>query len=156
VNRKERRRLEHERRTASVSSNQAAPAEGQQSMAEPTAPKADTPSAAMVKSAAQPVEVADELGRIIRIRKLNALDRMRLLEAIGSSGAEIPQYVGYAVLAASVIAINGTLESPPRTKKDIEFLVQRLDDAGLNAVAKAYQEHFGVTAEEDDREQIKN
>jgi hypothetical protein len=102
------------------------------------------------------VEVTDTLGRIIRIRKLNALDRMRLLEAIGSSGAEIPQYVGYSVLAASVVAINGALESPPRSKKEIEYLVQRLDDPGLNAVAKAYQEHYGVGGEDDGALAIKN
>lgn len=114
-----------------------------------------TPSQTIVAAAARVAEVVDARNRRIKIRKLNALDRMRLLEAIGATGSEIPQYLGYAVLAASVVSIDGSVESPPATKKQLEAMVQRLDDEGLNAVALGYKEHFGFGGPEDDGDPVK-
>jgi hypothetical protein len=92
--------------------------------------------------AAPPVEVTDARGRRIRIRKINALDRMRVFSAVGPDNATNGPFMGYALLAASVIGIDGSVESLPRTLAQIETMVERLSDFGLEAVATGHAEHF--------------
>ena len=96
----------------------------------------NTPSQQIVAAAAAVLTTQDEAGRTLTIRRLGALDRLRLFKAVGASLAENPPYLGMAMLAVSVTAIDGVPVPPPMTEGQLEALVQRLGDSGIEAVAQ--------------------
>ena len=88
------------------------------------------------------VDKTDPLGRHLKVKFLGTLDRMRMSRILGGELAKNEVYVGYATLASAVIEIDGDPVPPPVTVRELEFLVDRLGDEGLNAVGEVYQEHF--------------
>jgi hypothetical protein len=66
-----------------------------------------TPSERLVAAAEAPTEVTDALGRRLALRRLSALDKLRLYEAAGPELARNDRWLGLACLAASVTAIDG-------------------------------------------------
>jgi hypothetical protein len=84
-------------------------------------------------------EVIDARGRVLQLRKLSVLDRLRLFEAAGAELSRNDRWLGLAVLAASVGVIDGVPVPLPASKAGIEAAVQRLDEAGLAAVAAGLQ-----------------
>ncbi len=80
-------------------------------------------------------EVVDTRGRLLGLRRLSVLDRLRLYEAAGAELSRNDRWLGLAVLAASVAAIDGVPVPMPASKAGIEAAVQRLDEEGLAAVA---------------------
>jgi hypothetical protein len=120
-------------------------------------PHAPTPSESIVRAANKTGTATDVHGRMITFKKLGALDRLRLFEIIGGANSENRMYLGHAALAACVIAINGEPEGFPATKLQLEHMMGRLDDEGLEAVAGAYAKQFGIeTGETGDPDVIKN
>ena len=116
-----------------------------------------TPSESIVDSANQSMVTTDARGRSIAFKKLSALERMRLFEIIGGANSENRMYLGHAALAACVTAIDGVEAGFPGTKLQLEHMIGRLDDDGLNAIAEAYSKQFGVkSGESGDPEKIKN
>lgn len=103
-----------------------------------------TPTQAIVKAASQTATVTDARGRSIAIRKLGPLDRMKLFEVVGPENSRNEQYVGYAALAFIVSAIDGEPVARPNSKLALEALVQRLDDDGMDAVARHLAEQVGT------------
>ena len=107
----------------------------------------ETPTQAIVAAARRTATVTDELGRRITVRYITGRDRMLLFKVLGAELVKNEYYLGYATLAWAVTAIdNGSGEDPrvpPMVKtSEIEFLVDRLGDAGLEAVGRAYKENF--------------
>ena len=84
-------------------------------------------------------EVIDARGRVLQLRRLSVLDRLRLFEAAGAELSRNDRWLGLAVLAASVGVIDGVPVPLPASKAGIEAAVQRLDEAGLAAVAAGLQ-----------------
>ena len=97
-----------------------------------------TPSAQIVSAAMAPLVVHDADGRELVLRRMTALDRLRLFKAIGPVLAQNNLYLGMATLAASVVAIDSIPVPPPATEGQIEGLVARLGDSGIAAVAAAF------------------
>lgn len=117
----------------------------------PAAPEhgngAETPTGAIVASAKRWVDVFDELGRRLRVRYISGRDRMLLFKALGPELVKNEYYLGYATLAWAVVELDNMSGEDPRVPpmlkaSEIEFMVDRLGDAGLAAVGKAYKEHF--------------
>lgn len=104
-------------------------------------PSTETPTVEVVK--AKPSKIAtttDERGRLLEVKFLSPLDRMRLAKILGKDSTnEI--YMGYAALAFSVTKIDGE-DVSSNTVREIEFLVDRLSDEGLEAVGKVFSTHF--------------
>jgi hypothetical protein len=98
---------------------------------------ADSPSQVIVKAAAKTSSHTDALGRVIRVRRLGPVDRMRLFRLLGSEDSGNSAYLSYALMAASVTAIDGEAFGAPASRKEIEALIQRLDDEGLAAIGVA-------------------
>jgi len=73
--------------------------------------------------------VRDAGGRLIKVRRLSA-------RATGADNSN-ERYVGYATLASSVTEIDGLPVHFPFNTTQLEALVQRLDDEGLAAAARA-------------------
>jgi hypothetical protein len=80
-------------------------------------------------------DIADSDGRHLTIRRMHALDKLRLFKAVGPELAQNQPYLGLALLACSVTAIDGVPVPVPVTEAQIEALVSRLGDAGMTAVA---------------------
>jgi hypothetical protein len=102
----------------------------------------------------QRAEVTDARGRKIKIRKLMPLDRLRLFEALGAVLSENAMYFSYTMSVACIEEIDGNLYGIPTSKIQIEAMISRLDDHGLEAVARGYRENFG-SGETGDPEAIK-
>lgn len=95
-----------------------------------------TPTVRIVQEAAREVSVTDVSGRILRVRRPGALDRLRLFKAVGPSLANNDRYIGYAMLAMCVTSIDGVPQPPPANEGQLEALVQRLGDAGMVAIGQ--------------------
>ena len=96
-----------------------------------------TPGATISQTAAAISTVVDSLGRRLSLRQLNALDKLRLFKAAGPELAQNPPWLGMAVLASSVVAVDDVPVPPPVNELQIEAMVGRLGDAGLMAVSDA-------------------
>ncbi|MBW4091057.1 MAG: hypothetical protein HIU82_08110 [Proteobacteria bacterium] len=96
-----------------------------------------TPSEAIVAAASAASVVTDAEGRRIALRRLSALDKLRLFKAAGPVLAQNQPWLGMAVLACSVTAIDDVPVPAPATEQQIEAMVARLGDAGINAIAVA-------------------
>ena len=81
--------------------------------------------------------VTDSQGRRLQLRKLTALDKLRLFKTAGPHLAQNQPWLGMAVLACSVAAIDDVPVPMPSTETLVESLVQRLGDDGIAAIAAA-------------------
>ena len=79
----------------------------------------------------------DATGRELVIRELTALDRLRLFKAVGPTLSQNTAYLGMALLAMSVTAIDNVPVPAPATEAQVEAAIAKLGDAGLAAVADA-------------------
>lgn len=127
-------------------------------MAKLTVRESATPTQEVLRAANANLVVTDSRGRKIEVRKLKTLDRMRLLELVGSENANNDRYLGYATLAFSVTSIDDQPIPRPATKMALEAIVQNLDDDGFEAVSKGIAETFlpKVETEAQLKEAIKN
>jgi hypothetical protein len=81
--------------------------------------------------------IEDGEGRKLTIRTLNMRDQLRLFKALGPELSLNELYLGFATLAASVTAVDGVPLPFPSNEAAIEHAVERLGEAGLEAVALA-------------------
>lgn len=91
-----------------------------------------TPSAAILRRT-ETIETTDEDGRVLTVRPPHALDQLRLFKAVGPLLAQNQPYLGMALVACSVIEIDGVPVPTPVHEQQIESLVMRLGDSGLRA-----------------------
>jgi hypothetical protein len=111
-----------------------------------------TPSATIVAKAIEARSVVDSLGRKLTLRSLTALDKLRIFKAAGPELALNQPWLAMAILASSVTAIDDVPVPPPSTEAQIEALVSRLGDAGIEAVAETVDPLTKV----DETEQVTN
>jgi hypothetical protein len=107
-----------------------------------------SPSASIIASAAAVQTVTDTDGRRLTLRRLTALDRLRLFKAAGPLLAQNQPWLGMAVLASSVAAIDDVPVPPPVNELQIEAMIGRLGDAGTVAVAQALQQNVAPAVDE--------
>jgi hypothetical protein len=104
-----------------------------------------TPSQIILQAAEASLSVTDADGRDIQLRRLTALDKLRLFKALGPELSQNEPYLGMAILAYSVTAIDGVPVPAATTEAQIEGLVAKLGDAGLAAaVAILDADHEGA------------
>lgn len=115
-------------------------------MARVTLTDGETPSAKLVAAAAKSVDVTDALGRTIVLRKPDVLAQFRMVEALGDS-ARNQVYMGMVLPLLFVASIDGEAVATPDTKAEVEALIKRLDEAGIQAVMEGVQAHFGEAAD---------
>lgn len=95
-----------------------------------------SPSAAIIASALAASIVTDTEGRRIAFRRLTPLDKLRLFKAAGPLLSQNQPWLGMAVLACSVTAIDDVPVPMPANEQQIEAMVARLGGAGIAAVAE--------------------
>ena len=105
------------------------------------------PGARIIAGAQAAQSVSDAHGRHIELRRPTALDKLRLFKAVGPVLAQNQPYLGLAVLACAVTAIDGVPVPTPANEAQIESLVVRLGDSGLAAIGEALRPEPGLDAE---------
>jgi hypothetical protein len=95
----------------------------------------ETPSVRLVAAAGAASEVVDALGRRLQVRRLTALDRLRVFKAAGPALSGNAGWMGMATLAFSIAAIDDVPVPQPASEAQVEALVARLGDAGLAAAS---------------------
>jgi hypothetical protein len=83
------------------------------------------------------LQITDSLGRKLTIRRIGALDRLRLLKAAGPALSQNDAWLNMAALVISVVEINGIPRPTPTSERQIESAISELGDGGLNAIAEA-------------------
>ena len=95
--------------------------------------------------------IIDDNGRELKIRRIDALDRLRLLKAAGPELARNDAWLNMAALAFAVVEIERTPRISPATERQIETIVSELGDSGISAVAaflNADEESASITSGE--------
>jgi hypothetical protein len=93
------------------------------------------PSQSIIREAVKVLTAVDSKGRRLTLRRLTALDTLRLFKAAGPVLAQNEPWLSMAGLAFSVLEIDGVPVPPPATEPQIESLIDRLGDEGLAAIA---------------------
>jgi hypothetical protein len=112
-----------------------------------------TPSKDIVEISLETLSAIDKNGRKLTLRRLTALDTLRLFKAAGAVLAQNGPWLSMAGLAFSVLEIDGIPVPPPATESQIESLIDRLGDDGLAAIARVVND---TTGELDAKEQVGN
>ena len=94
-----------------------------------------TPTQSFVAAAQDVRDVTDISGRVLTVRRPSTLDRLHLFKAVGPSLSNNDRYLGMAMLAFAVTAIDGVPLPRPATEQQIEAAIERLGNAGLDAIA---------------------
>jgi hypothetical protein len=102
------------------------------------------------------VMVVDAKRRQLTVRKLSVLEQIRVAKILGPQQSMNIPVVGIYRLAASVTAIDGVAEAFPASERQIEAMIQRLGDEGIEAVSKCYKDQGWVAEESGDPDEIKN
>ena len=97
----------------------------------------NTPSSRLIAAAREEFTTVARAGRTLCVRRMDALDRLRLFKTLGPSLSMNTPYLGMALIAASVSTIDGVPIPPPATEEHVEALVRRLGDEGISAAADA-------------------
>ena len=95
------------------------------------------PGSGIIAAAAAEQTVTTADSTRLTLRRMNALDKLRLFKAAGPVLAQNEPWLGMALLASSVVAIDDVPVPLPATEQQIEAMVARLGDAGIAAVAAA-------------------
>ncbi len=96
-----------------------------------------TPTQQILAAAHQAFEVTDASGRTLTIRRPTTLDRLRLFKAAGPANSTNDRYLGLAMLAFTVTAIDGVPLPQPANEYQIESALDRLGDDAINAIGAA-------------------
>lgn len=117
---------------------------------------AQSPSADIINAAVHGVTVTDSAGHRIHLRKPGPLAQYRLVEAAGAS-AENRTYMAMSLPLIYVASIDELPVAPIQNKAQLEALIQRLGDEGLEAVGNGIGEHFAAEIDpEADKAKLKN
>lgn len=115
---------------------------------------AQSPTAQVIAKAVSEVNVTDSTGRVITLKKPGILAQYRIIETMGKS-ADIETYRGMVTPLIWISAIDGDHIPPIASKLQLDALIQRVGDEGLEAVVKGIVTHFGAQDDEADKAALK-
>jgi hypothetical protein len=92
--------------------------------------------------------VTDSKGRVLKLRKLDALTKFKVIKAMGAVDANNPPALGMGMLAASVAEVDGIPQVIPGNPKAFESAIALLGDEGIEAAGKGLSEMMPQSADE--------
>ncbi|SDX12751.1 hypothetical protein SAMN05518669_103352 [Variovorax sp. YR634] len=105
------------------------------------------PSQQVTRDANFTVTVDASDGRKITLRKPGVLAQFKMIEMLGNEAASNQVFVNMVLPVMFVAAIDGEEISRITTRIQLDALIQRLDDAGVEAVMMGVPMHFGSPAD---------
>lgn len=109
-----------------------------------------TPSQELTSNIAQEHVVTDSTGRRITLKKPGLLAQYRLVQILGGETASNQVYMNMVLPITFVVAIDGAPVPTPMRFAEIEALIQRLDEHGLQACVDGLQQHWGAASKNAD------
>jgi hypothetical protein len=98
------------------------------------------PSQVIISEATRATTTVDSKGRRLTLRRLTALDTLRLFKAAGPVLAQNEPWLSMAGMAFGILEIDGVPVPTPATEAQIEGLIDRLGDEGLAAIANVLKD----------------
>jgi len=114
----------------------------------------ETPTDQVLAKAAASVWVTDSSGRVIVLKKPGILAQYRIVEVAGDS-AKNDVYMRMILPLIYVTEIDGDPISQPANKLQLEALIQRLDEHGVEAVLAGAVANFGESNPDADKAAVK-
>lgn len=114
-----------------------------------------TPSEQLIKKADATVVVTLGDGRNVTLKKPGVLSQFRLIRMLGDA-AKNQVYVSMVLPFTYITAIDGKLVNAPNTEREIEALITRLGDEGVDVVMHGVADNFGAQSPEAVQEEVKN
>lgn len=111
------------------------------------APQQPAPAPKAARPADGIERVTDSRGRVIGVRRFDALTRARLFRVLGKDLAENGPLVDLMATAFTVAELDGEAIPTPASVAQIEALIARLGDEGLEASGLAQLQHQGISRE---------
>ena len=108
----------------------------------------ETPSEAVVKSSKELVYVTDSRGRKLGLRRLDFLEEFKIIETVGSETASNTTYMSMLNPLLYLAEIDGNPVEIPRSKLQVDGLIQRAGREGFLAVVEGITRHFAGDAAE--------
>lgn len=96
-----------------------------------------TPSQELIRQALKESIETDETGRRLTLRQPGPLAQYRLIEALGDLAMN-QAYMAMVTPLTYLSAIDGVPEPAPKSKLELEALITRLDQAGMDTIMKWY------------------
>lgn len=97
------------------------------------------PSAAMIREGNRTHYVTDSAGRRIGLRRPTIVDRSRMVRLAGRE-SENRAYMAMMTVVFFVVEIDGAAVFLPKSEREYEATLQRLDDHGMLAVESGIEE----------------
>ena len=113
-----------------------------------------TPTAKIIQS--HTATATDEDGRVITVRKLDAADKMDLLQVVGATNSSNAPLIQMAFVAFSVTQIDNLPIGTPANYNVLRGTIKRLDDKGMRAATEAIASLYPTESEDDLMDNAKN
>ena len=108
-----------------------------------------------VTNKTEQMQVIDSRGRVLKLRKLDILSESRLVRMLGQEAVTNQIYMNAYVLPAAMVSeIDGEAVFTPTSQREMEALIQRLDNVGIGAILEYLQKQSQELGESE--EQLKN
>lgn len=105
------------------------------------------PTDHVTADARQSYTVKDSLGREFTLVKPNALAYFRLVKMLGQAGGN-SAYMSLVSPLTYLSAIDGENVPFPATERELDALIQQLDDPGIEALLKGVVDHWGKKSDD--------
>jgi hypothetical protein len=110
---------------------------------------AETPTQQATRDANYQVTVPVSDGRKVTLRKPGVLAQFKMIEMLGAEASANQVFVNMVLPVMFVIAIDGDPVSRITKRPELDALIQRLDEAGIQAVMENVPLHFGAQLDPD-------
>lgn len=97
------------------------------------------------------ITVTDARGRVLTLKKPNVLAQYQLVRMLGAEASANQTYLGMVMPLLYLQAIDGETAAFAN-QRELDGVIQRLDEDGLMALSKGIAENFGT---QDDAEAVK-
>lgn len=114
----------------------------------------ETPTDQVLAKSMETASVTDKRGRVIVLKKPGVLAQYRIIEVAGDS-AKNEVYMSMVLPLIFVTEVDGDPILQPANKLQLEALISRLDEHGIEAVMAGVREHFGQPDPDADKAAIK-
>lgn len=114
-----------------------------------------TPTQEVLHQARAPVAFVDPQGRAIQLRKPSPLQELNFFAMLGGEKSTNPVYVGLTMPLLYIESIDGAVVTL-RTQGELDALVMKLGEEGMEAVQLKVQEAYPPKSLLDQKTELKN
>ena len=87
------------------------------------------------------ITVTDAPGRVLALKRPSVLTQLKLIEILGDTSKN-ETFMNVVMPALYVKSIDGDEDLMVGTRRQLDALIQRLDEDGLAAISEGIREHF--------------